>query len=94
MRRKNKTCAFQKLNDDKIVISVQESDPVDNEMKMRTATTKVTRVHEILTRFLCSRQQWSGTNNNPSAVVLNYCCSRKSETLQRKNEDVQWYSEK
>ncbi|PRD29050.1 UNVERIFIED_CONTAM: hypothetical protein NCL1_30601 [Trichonephila clavipes] len=24
---------------------------------------------------------WSGTNNNHGAVLLNYCCSRESETL-------------
>ncbi|GFT83733.1 hypothetical protein TNCV_3891121 [Trichonephila clavipes] len=35
-----------------------------------------------------------GTSNNQSAFLLNYCCSRESETLQRKNEDVQWRSEK
>ncbi|GFX82699.1 uncharacterized protein TNCV_1193741 [Trichonephila clavipes] len=88
-------CGFQMLNDDEIVTSVQEeSDLVDDErMKTRTTTTtKVARVHQRLTPFLCYRHLWSGTYNNQSAILLNYCCSRESETLQRKNEGVQWYS--
>ncbi|GFU64001.1 hypothetical protein TNCV_245791 [Trichonephila clavipes] len=59
----------------------------------RTTTMKEARVHQMLARFLRYRQPRSGTNNNQSAVLLNYCCSRESDTLQRKNEGVQWYSE-
>ncbi|GFV79374.1 hypothetical protein TNCV_1903461 [Trichonephila clavipes] len=38
--------------------------------------------------FSASEPLWSSTNNNQSAVLLNYCCSRESETLQRKPEDA------
>ncbi|GFT26043.1 uncharacterized protein TNCV_2332341 [Trichonephila clavipes] len=74
---------FQMLNDDEIVTSVQEeSNPVDDEtVEDEDNTTKVARVHQMLTHFLRYRQPWSSTNNNHSAVLLNYCCSRESETL-------------
>ncbi|GFX23198.1 hypothetical protein TNCV_4559801 [Trichonephila clavipes] len=59
-------------------------------MKTRaTTTSKVARVHQMVTRFLHYRQLWSGTNNNQSAVLLNYCCSRESETFSSENEGVQ-----
>ncbi|GFW41996.1 uncharacterized protein TNCV_7041 [Trichonephila clavipes] len=47
-------CRFQMLNDDEIVTSVQEeSDPADNEMdEDKERTTKVARVHQMLTSFL------------------------------------------
>ncbi|GFV48801.1 uncharacterized protein TNCV_1723181 [Trichonephila clavipes] len=48
-------CGFQMLNDDEIVTSVQEeSDPVDDKMDEDedNRTTKVARVHQMLTRFL------------------------------------------
>ncbi|GFX16297.1 hypothetical protein TNCV_4705501 [Trichonephila clavipes] len=46
-------CGFQILNDDEIVTSVQEeSDPVDDETdEDANNTTKVARVHQMLTRF-------------------------------------------
>ncbi|GFU49878.1 hypothetical protein TNCV_4686431 [Trichonephila clavipes] len=60
-------CEFQMLNGDEIVTSVQEeSDPVDDETDEDDdkTTTKVARVHQMLTRFLRLRQLWSLTNNN------------------------------
>ncbi|PRD31510.1 UNVERIFIED_CONTAM: hypothetical protein NCL1_23324 [Trichonephila clavipes] len=47
-------CGFQMLNYDEIVTSVQEeSDPVDDEMdEDEDNTTKVARVHQMLTHFL------------------------------------------
>ncbi|GFW13506.1 hypothetical protein TNCV_1209721 [Trichonephila clavipes] len=61
-------CRFQMLNDDEIVTSMQESDSVDDETDEdeKKTTTKVAKVHQILTRFL--RKLWSGTNNR----VLSY----------------------
>ncbi|GFX02919.1 uncharacterized protein TNCV_4439011 [Trichonephila clavipes] len=49
-----KDCGFQMLNDDEIVTSVQEeSDPIDDETdEDEDNTTKVARVHEMLTCFL------------------------------------------
>ncbi|GFW80936.1 uncharacterized protein TNCV_3780151 [Trichonephila clavipes] len=45
---------FEMLNDDEIVTSVQEeSDPLDDETdEEEDNTTKVARVHQMLTRFL------------------------------------------
>ncbi|GFT17101.1 uncharacterized protein TNCV_4738291 [Trichonephila clavipes] len=48
-------CEFQMLNDDEIVTFVQEeSDPVDDETDedVDSTTTKVARVHQMLTCFL------------------------------------------
>ncbi|GFX96984.1 uncharacterized protein TNCV_1997161 [Trichonephila clavipes] len=46
-------CGFQMLNDDVIVTSMyEESDPVDDEMDKTRTTTKIARVHQMLTRFL------------------------------------------
>ncbi|GFW82894.1 nephrin [Trichonephila clavipes] len=47
-------CGFQMLNDDEIVTSVQENPTLlaMKRMKKRTTTTKVARVHQMLTRFL------------------------------------------
>ncbi|GFV83370.1 hypothetical protein TNCV_3055171 [Trichonephila clavipes] len=76
-----------------IVTSVQEnSDPVDNETEEDedNNNNKISKGPSNL-RWI---QLWSGTNNNQSDVLLNYCCSRESETLRRKNEGVQWYREK
>ncbi|GFV94015.1 hypothetical protein TNCV_3573681 [Trichonephila clavipes] len=52
-----------------------------------------TNTNRQLSVYVCRKQLWGGTNNNQSDVVLNYCCSRESETLHQKNEGVQWYSE-
>ncbi|GFU91133.1 hypothetical protein TNCV_4924641 [Trichonephila clavipes] len=54
-----------------IVTSVQEeSDPVDDETDKDENNN-----HEIVRIVhLRLRQLWSGTNNNQSAVLLNYCC--------------------
>ncbi|GFU64036.1 uncharacterized protein TNCV_246131 [Trichonephila clavipes] len=78
----------QMLNDDEIVTIVQEESyrptlSTMKRMKTRTTTTKEARVYQILVRFL-SYRLWSGTNNNQSAVLLTYCCSRESDTLERK----------
>ncbi|GFT38277.1 hypothetical protein TNCV_2585081, partial [Trichonephila clavipes] len=92
---------FQMLNGEEVVTFVQEeSEPVDDatdedeDNNNGSRDIVEARVHQMLTRFLRWRQLWSGTNNNQSVVLFNYCCSRESETLQRKNEGVQWYSEK
>ncbi|GFW01865.1 hypothetical protein TNCV_3028361 [Trichonephila clavipes] len=80
---------FQMLSDDEIVTSAQaESDPVDDEMDEDEENN--------------NNESSKSTNNNQSAVLLNYCCSRKqsavllnyccsrkTETLQPKNEGVQ-----
>ncbi|GFX19366.1 uncharacterized protein TNCV_3015051 [Trichonephila clavipes] len=90
-------CGFQMLNDDKFVICVKEESDLSTIkwMKTRATTTmKVARIPQILKRFLRYKRLWSSTNNNRSAVLFNYCCSRESETLQRENKNVQWYSEK
>ncbi|GFU40970.1 hypothetical protein TNCV_4645491 [Trichonephila clavipes] len=48
-----------------------------------TTTTKIAKVHQMLTHFLRWRQLWSSTNNNQSAVLLNYCCSRELDLAAR-----------
>ncbi|PRD31681.1 UNVERIFIED_CONTAM: hypothetical protein NCL1_22887 [Trichonephila clavipes] len=79
-------CKFQMQNDDEIVTSVQEeSDPVGHETdEDEENTTKVARVHQMLTRILHYRQPWSGRNNNQSSVLFNNCFSRESETKQKR----------
>ncbi|GFU98171.1 cytochrome P450 2J3 [Trichonephila clavipes] len=90
-------CGFQMLNDDEIEIFVQEeSDPIDDETdedegNNNNESSKGPSNADV---FSALETAWSGTNNNQSAVLLNNCCSRESETLQRKNEGVQWCSEK
>ncbi|GFX46892.1 hypothetical protein TNCV_4040371 [Trichonephila clavipes] len=88
-----KDCGFQMLNDDEIVTSMQEEsdlivDETDEDEEDNNNESSKGPLNSVLEQ-LCS-----GTNNSQSAVPLNYCCSRESETLQRKNEGVQWYSEK
>ncbi|GFT37303.1 hypothetical protein TNCV_1127281 [Trichonephila clavipes] len=89
---------FQMLNDDGIVTSLHEvSNPVDHETdddEDNNNNNESSKAPSNADSFSALRQLWRGTNNNQSAVLLNYCCSRESETLQGKNEDVQWYSEK
>ncbi|GFT55015.1 hypothetical protein TNCV_2325271 [Trichonephila clavipes] len=68
-----------------------KSDPVDDETDEDEDINNESSKGP-LKRFLLYRQLWSGTNNNQSTVLLNY--SRESETSQRENEGVQWYSKK
>ncbi|GFU56974.1 hypothetical protein TNCV_214011 [Trichonephila clavipes] len=85
------------LNDDEIVTSVlEESDPVDYETDENedNNNNESSQAPSNANAFSVLRQLWSGTNNNQSAVLLNYCCSIESETLQRKTKGVQWYREK
>ncbi|GFU45284.1 hypothetical protein TNCV_4236681 [Trichonephila clavipes] len=83
------------LNDDEIVTSVQaESDPVDDETDEDEDNNNESSKGPANAGALSAFELWSSTNNNHSTVLLNYCCSRESETLQRKNNGVQWYSEK
>ncbi|GFT68905.1 hypothetical protein TNCV_1804371 [Trichonephila clavipes] len=78
------------LNDDEIVTSVQEeSDPVDDETDEDEDNNECSKGPSNAGTFSAFGTVWSGTNNNQSAVLLNYCCSRESETLQWKNEGVQ-----
>ncbi|GFU17534.1 uncharacterized protein TNCV_5069381 [Trichonephila clavipes] len=89
-------CGFQMLNDDEIAISEQEeSDPVDDETdgdednnnnESSKGPLKADAFSALQTAMEWYEQQ--------SAVLLNYCCSSESETLQQKNEGVQWYNEK
>ncbi|GFS89685.1 hypothetical protein TNCV_3787271 [Trichonephila clavipes] len=68
-------------NDGEIMTSVQaESDPVDDE----TDEDNNNDESSMSIKFW-HVELWSGTNNNQSAVLLNNCCSRESETLLGKN---------
>ncbi|GFS83541.1 uncharacterized protein TNCV_66821 [Trichonephila clavipes] len=73
-------CGFQMLNDDEIVTSVQEeSDPADDEKdEYEENNNESSKGPSNADTFSAFR---SGTNYNQSAVLLNYCCSRKSETV-------------
>ncbi|GFV76028.1 uncharacterized protein TNCV_1456251 [Trichonephila clavipes] len=82
-------CGFQML-----VTSVQEeSDTVDDETDEEEANDN----HESsngpsnadVFSVLEIAMEWY---EQQSFALLNYCYSRESETLQRKNEGVQWYS--
>ncbi|GFX29593.1 hypothetical protein TNCV_4776651 [Trichonephila clavipes] len=62
-----------------------------------TTTTKVARVHQMLARFLARMlaQLRSGTNNNQSAVLFNYCCSKENQRpYSEKTKMYNGYSEK
>ncbi|GFU66387.1 uncharacterized protein TNCV_2551361 [Trichonephila clavipes] len=79
------------LNDDECKIPCKKNPTLSTIKRMETrttTTTKVVRVYQMLMRFLRWRQLWSGMNNNQSADLLNYCSSRESETLRRKNEGL------
>ncbi|GFV72992.1 transposable element Tcb2 transposase [Trichonephila clavipes] len=76
------------LNDAEIATSVQEeSDPVDDETdEDENNNNESSKGPSTADGFLRLRQQWSGTNINQSAVQLNYCCARESETLHGKTK--------
>ncbi|GFX72910.1 uncharacterized protein TNCV_1698071 [Trichonephila clavipes] len=83
-------CGFQMLNDGEIATSVQEeSDPVDDEMdedeSNNNESTKDPSNDDAFS-VLETATEWY---EQQSAVLLNYCRSRESETLQRKHECVQ-----
>ncbi|GFW11419.1 hypothetical protein TNCV_3809381 [Trichonephila clavipes] len=81
-------CGFQMLNHDEIVTSVQEEfDPVDNE------TDEDEDNNNESSKCPSNANAFSALETT-SCVLLNYCCSRESATLQRKNEGVKWYREK
>ncbi|GFV29678.1 uncharacterized protein TNCV_330441 [Trichonephila clavipes] len=88
-------CGFQMLNDDEIAISAQEeSDPIDDETdEDENNNNESSKGPSNADAFsaLKTAMEWY---EKQSAVLLNYCCSRESETLQRKNGGVHWYSEK
>ncbi|GFY30234.1 uncharacterized protein TNCV_3091411 [Trichonephila clavipes] len=84
-------CGFQMLNDDGIVTFVQEeSDPVDDETvedednNNDESSKDLSNVDAF--SALETAMEWYEQQN---AVLLNYCCSRESETLKRKNEGLQ-----
>ncbi|GFX18662.1 hypothetical protein TNCV_3311231 [Trichonephila clavipes] len=89
-----KDCAFQMLNDDEIVISVQEesdSDDKKTDEDEDNYNNKNSKGPSYADTFYALE---TGMNNNQSSVLLNYYCSVESEAWQRKNEGIQWYSEK
>ncbi|GFV32129.1 uncharacterized protein TNCV_1674181 [Trichonephila clavipes] len=90
-------CGFQMLNDDEIVISEQEeSEPVDDETDEdednNNESSKGPSNADALSALETAMEWYEQQSGN--AVLLNYYRSRESETFQRKNEGVQWHSEK
>ncbi|GFX64319.1 hypothetical protein TNCV_1500431 [Trichonephila clavipes] len=90
-------CGFQMLNVDEIVTSMQEeSDPVDEEIdeyeKNNNESSKGSSNADVI-YALETAMEWYEQQSEfcPTQLLL---LKRKSETLQRKNEGVQWYSEK
>ncbi|GFX23745.1 hypothetical protein TNCV_3596871 [Trichonephila clavipes] len=77
------------LNDDEIVTYLQEeSDPVDDEDEDNNNNESSKGPSNADAFSALETAIWSDTNNNQSAVLLNYCCSRESETLQRRNKGI------
>ncbi|GFT11884.1 hypothetical protein TNCV_1923921 [Trichonephila clavipes] len=76
-------CGFQMLNEDKIVTSVQEKfDHVDDETDEDEDNIENSKSPSNADAFSALETAlWGDTNNNQSAVLLNYCCSRESESL-------------
>ncbi|PRD23332.1 UNVERIFIED_CONTAM: hypothetical protein NCL1_46627 [Trichonephila clavipes] len=74
-------CGFQMLNDDEIGTSVQEeSDPVDDETEEKNNNNESSKGPSNADAFsaLETAMEWY----EQQSILLNYCCSRKSETLQ------------
>ncbi|GFX16783.1 hypothetical protein TNCV_2517631 [Trichonephila clavipes] len=78
-------CGFQMLNDDEIVISVEEnSDPVDDETdEDEDNNNNESSKGQSNTDAFCALETAMEWYEQQSAVLLNYYCSRESETLQR-----------
>ncbi|GFV83294.1 hypothetical protein TNCV_1900201 [Trichonephila clavipes] len=78
------------LNDDEIVTSVQaESDPADDKTdEDEDNNNESSKDPSNAGTFYALETAME--RYDQSAVLLNYCCSRESEILQRKNEGVQW----
>ncbi|GFY19884.1 uncharacterized protein TNCV_2145771 [Trichonephila clavipes] len=77
-------CGFQILNDDEIVTSVQEeSDPVDDETdEDEDNNNNESSKSPSNADALSALETAMGWYEQQSAVLLNYCCSRESETMQ------------
>ncbi|GFU40089.1 uncharacterized protein TNCV_4692891 [Trichonephila clavipes] len=84
-------CGFQMLNDDEIVTSVQEeSDPVDDETdEDDDITTKVARVHQMLTSF-CVRD--SHRVVGITIRVLSYSTTASQENRRPCSEKTKVYN--
>ncbi|GFU62114.1 hypothetical protein TNCV_2671601 [Trichonephila clavipes] len=83
-RKQCEDYGFQILNNDEIVVFVQEeSDPVDDETdKDEDNNNESDKAPSNADAFFCVRDS-NGINfeQKGSAFLLNYCCSRESETL-------------
>ncbi|GFT08708.1 uncharacterized protein TNCV_662631 [Trichonephila clavipes] len=74
-------CGFQMLNDDEIVTSVQEeSDPVDDETDEDNDNNNESSKGPSNADAFSALQTAIEWYEQQSAVLLNYCCSRESET--------------
>ncbi|PRD34792.1 UNVERIFIED_CONTAM: hypothetical protein NCL1_13567 [Trichonephila clavipes] len=85
------------LNDDETVTSVQkESDPVDDETDEdednNNESSKGPSNAEVFSALKIA-MKWYEQQSSSSAALRNYCFSRESDTLQQKNEGVQWYND-
>ncbi|GFV29976.1 hypothetical protein TNCV_3100531 [Trichonephila clavipes] len=89
-------CGFEMLNDDEIVTSVpEESDPVDDETDKDEDNNESSKGPSNADASAALETAMEGYEQQSDfCPTLNYCCSKESESLQRKNEGVQWYSEK
>ncbi|GFV11036.1 hypothetical protein TNCV_2717811 [Trichonephila clavipes] len=79
------------LNDDEMVTSVQEeSDPVDDETDEDDENSYDESSKDPSNADAFSELETAMEWYEPhSAVLLNYSCSRESDTVQRKKEGVQ-----
>ncbi|GFW89817.1 uncharacterized protein TNCV_2424741 [Trichonephila clavipes] len=78
-------CGFQTLNDDEIVTSGQEeSDPFDDETDEDEDNSNESSKGPSNADAFSALETAMEWYEQQSAVLLNYCCSRESETLQRK----------
>ncbi|GFS56800.1 hypothetical protein TNCV_2222191 [Trichonephila clavipes] len=73
------------LNDDEISTSVQaDSDPINDETNEDEDNNNERSIKCWCVFCVRDRYGELKTNNNQSIVLLNYCCSRESETLHEK----------
>ncbi|GFV22083.1 uncharacterized protein TNCV_4527681 [Trichonephila clavipes] len=75
-------CGFQMLNNNEILTSMQEeSDPVGDETdEDEDNNNDSSKGPSNADAFSALQTAMDSTNNNQSAILLNYCCSRESET--------------
>ncbi|GFV62399.1 uncharacterized protein TNCV_4680111 [Trichonephila clavipes] len=89
-----KDYGFQMLNDDEITTSVPESNPVEEEIDEDEDNNyyEISKDSSNADAFSALETAMDLYEQQSASCPIQLLPKRKSETLQRKNEGVQWYS--